>query len=109
MHLFGLKKFLSISLRTPNDLVYGETNRYPLHLFSFVRCIRYWLKLTRMEHHRLPRKAYAMLCHFDDKRKHNWVSKIRLKLFENGFGYIWLNQGVENVDLFLEFFLEKGL
>ena len=43
-------------MRTPNDLVYGETNRYPLFVNSAVRCIRYWLKLTRMEASKLPSK-----------------------------------------------------
>ena len=27
-------------MRTPNDLVYGETNRYPLFVNSAVRCRR---------------------------------------------------------------------
>ena len=36
-------------MRTPNDLVCGETNRYPLFVNSAVRSIRYLLKLTRME------------------------------------------------------------
>ena len=40
-------------MRTPNDLVYGETNRYPLFVNSAVGCIRYWLKSTRMEAFRL--------------------------------------------------------
>ena len=30
IHLFALKKFLGVSLQTPNDLVYGETARYPI-------------------------------------------------------------------------------
>ena len=49
VHLFVLGKFLGVGKRTPNDLIYGETNRYPLFVNSTVRYIRYWLKLTRME------------------------------------------------------------
>ena len=64
IYLFALKKFLGVEMRTPNDLVYGETNRYPLFVNSAVGCIRYWLKLTRMEASRLPSKAYRML-HMD--------------------------------------------
>jgi hypothetical protein len=30
VHLFALKKFLHVELRTPNDLVYKELNRYPV-------------------------------------------------------------------------------
>ena len=61
VHLFALKKFLGVEMRTLNDLVYGETNSYPLFVNSAVRCIRYWLKLTRMEASKLPSKAYRML------------------------------------------------
>ena len=49
VHLFGLKKFLGVDKRTPNDLVYGEVGRFPIYLNANVRCMRYWLKLTRME------------------------------------------------------------
>jgi len=44
VHLFALKSILGVEMQTPNDLVYGETNRYPLFVNSAVRCIRYWLK-----------------------------------------------------------------
>ena len=43
VHLFALKKFLGVEMRIPNDLIYGETNRYPLFVNSAVRRIRYWL------------------------------------------------------------------
>ena len=56
-------------MRTPNDLVYGETNRYPLFVNSAVRCIRYWLKLTRMEASKLPSKAYRILHVLDARGK----------------------------------------
>ena len=56
-------------MRTPNDLVYGETNRYPLFVNSAVRCVRYWLKLTRMEASKLPSKAYRMLHVLDERGK----------------------------------------
>ena len=42
-------------MRTPND--------------SAVRCIRYWLKLTRMEAPKLPSKAYRMLHVLDARGK----------------------------------------
>ena len=61
LHLYAMKKFLNVEARTPNDLVYGELNRYPIYLNSYVKCISYWLKLTRMENHKLPYKAYQLL------------------------------------------------
>ena len=56
IHLYALKKFLSVDLRTPNDLVYSELNRHPITINSVVNCIRYWFKLLEMEDHRLPPK-----------------------------------------------------
>ena len=61
-------------MRTPN----GETNRYPLFVNSAVRCIRYWLKLTRMEASKLPNKADRMLHVLDKQGKRNWASNVRL-------------------------------
>ena len=52
-------------MRTPKDLVYGETDRFPVTLNSAIRCIRYGLKLTCMDEDRLPRKAYLILCNLD--------------------------------------------
>ena len=95
VHLFALKKFMGVEMRTPNDLIYGKTNRYLLFVNSAVRCIRYWLNLTRMDGSRLRCKAYSMLRELDARGKRNWVSNVRCKLNQFGFGYVWLNQGVE--------------
>ena len=94
LHMFALKKFLGVESRTPNDLIYGETNRYPLSILAAIRCIKYWLKLITMEHDRWPRKAYDMLFALDVKGYNNWVSNIRQCLCENGFGHVWYFQGV---------------
>ena len=60
-------------MRSPNDLVYGETNRYPLFVNSAVGCIRYWLKLARMEASRLPSNAYRMLQVLDERGQRIWA------------------------------------
>ena len=104
VHLHALKKFLRVNMKTPNDLVYSETNRYPIYLNSIVRCIRYWVKLTRMKNSRLPRKAYNMLHDLDLRGKSNWVSKVKMKLFELGFGDVWVQQGVGNAGQFFREF-----
>ena len=91
VHLFALKKILGVELRTPNDFVYGETNRYPLFVNSVVRCIRYRLKLTRMEASKLPNKADRMLHVLDEQSKRNWASNVRLNCIEmNLVLYGWI-------------------
>ena len=85
VHLFGLKRYLGVDRRTPNNLVYGEVGRFPIQINASVRCIRYWLKLTRMEEHRLP--------NLDQRGKTNWVTDVRKTLCANGFSYAWVLAG----------------
>ena len=69
LHLFGLKCYVGVIRKTPNDLVYGEIGRFRIQIDASVRCIRYWLKLTRMKEHRLPLKTYKMLLNMDQRGK----------------------------------------
>ena len=85
VHLYALKRFSWVGMKTPNDLVYGETDKFPITLNSAVRCIRCWLKLERMGEDRLPHKAYMMLYNLDARGKRNWVSNVRMQLFQYGF------------------------
>ena len=101
VHLFALKKFLFVKLTTPNNLVYKELNRYPIVINSIIRCISYWLKLMNMDDNRIPKKAYLMLHRLDVLGKRNWVTNIREFLLSNGFGDVWMNQGVVNEKCFV--------
>ena len=101
VHLFALKRFLHIDTRSPNDLVYGELGRYPLYINSFVKCIKYWLQLNRMDTFRLPFKAYKILYNLDSNGKRTWATNVRNFLNVHGFSFVWNNQGVENVNIFL--------
>ena len=88
-------------------MIYGDTARYLLYINAYVRAIRYWLKITRMNEKRLPHKAYLMLLHLDEQGKSNSVTKIRKTLFRFGFGYVWQNKGVQEVNLFIRCFRQK--
>ena len=57
-----------------------------------------------MDNGRLPKKAYLLLKRLDDKGKITWVTDVRKCLFLYGFGFVWLNQGVDNVKEFLSHF-----
>ena len=37
----------------------------------------------------------------------NWVSNVRMKLFQDGFESVWMNQGVGRVREFIRAFREK--
>ena len=88
VRLFGLKRYLGVDRRTPNDLVYGEVGRFPVQINACVRCIRYWLKLMRLEEHRLPLRGYQMLFNLDQRGKTNWVTNVRKTLCANGFSCV---------------------
>jgi len=107
VHLFALKQFLGLDRRTPTDLVYSETNRYPLSVNAAVRCIRYWVKILHMDECRLPFKSYQMLYDLDVKGKSTWASQICTCLCELGFGFVWLNQGVGNCREFINIFRQR--
>ena len=107
VHLYGLKKYLNVDNKTPNDLVYSELGRYPITINSAINCIRYWIKLTEMENHRLPKRAYNTLYNLDARGKQTWATKVRLCLMQNGFGYAWFNQGVGNANLFLKIIKQR--
>ena len=94
VHLFGLKRYLGVDRRTPNDLVYGDVGRFPIQINASVRCIKYWLKLTCMDDHRLLLGAYKMLLNLDQRGKTNLMTNVRKILCVNGFSYVWDNQGV---------------
>eukprot|EP00745_Piridium_sociabile_P014995 TRINITY_DN220_c0_g1_i2.p1 TRINITY_DN220_c0_g1~~TRINITY_DN220_c0_g1_i2.p1 ORF type:complete len:782 (+),score=58.82 TRINITY_DN220_c0_g1_i2:69-2414(+) len=107
LHLFAMKRFLNVNSRTPNDFVYGDLGRYPLYLNSYVKCISYWLKLTRMDNHRLPYKAYKTIYNLDVNGKKTWVTDVRKCLYSYGFAYVWENQGVENIIEFIKCFKQR--
>ena len=63
--------------------------------------------LTKMDVSRIPCKADRMLRELDARGKRNWVSNVCYKLNYFGFGYIWLNQGVEGINQFLHVLRER--
>ena len=107
VHVMALKKFLLVNTRTPNGFVYKELNRYPIVINSAMRCVRYWLKLLHMNDDRIPKKAYLMLCRLDASGKRNWVTKVRECLFKFGFGWVWMNQGVGRMNVFVHTFQQR--
>ena len=74
VHLYALKKFLNVDMKTPNDLVYTELRRYPIMINSTINAIRYWLRVVQMENTRIPRTAYDTLCKLDRNGKETWAT-----------------------------------
>ena len=94
----------AVPIHTTSVLARGELGRYPLCLAYFIRCIKYWLKLTRMENFRYPKQSYLMLKNLDDRNRITWATSIRNLLCRYGFGYVWIAQEVGDIDNFNQIF-----
>jgi len=60
-----------------------------------------------MENTRLPKSSYNMLLELDQNNKPNWVTYVKNILFRFGFGHVFINQGVGNVELFIYSFKQR--
>ena len=102
-HLFACKKFLGVSIKTPNLMVYGETGRFPLYIYSTLCAIRYWFKLQRMDISRIPKQAYEMQKKkmFDANQESNWALQVKDCFDKFGFSHVWLDGGVAHEKVFL--------
>ena len=107
VHLFAIKRLLNVSIKTPNTLIYCETGRYPLYIQTHTKCLKYWLTLLRMPETRIPKMTYLMLLDLHYKDKRNWATDVCYTLYRYGFGYVWENQGVEDVNGFLVAFRQR--
>ena len=113
VHMFACKRFLNVSIKTPNTMVYGELGRYPLYIDSTISAVRYWFKLQNMLLCRLPKQAYVMTknritgCTGDKNERHNWAFLLKKCLDFCGFSEVWINGGVGNEKMFLKIFKER--
>ena len=99
-HLFAIKRLLSVSDKSPNHMVYGETGRYPLYIDSTLSSIRYWFKLLKMPESRYPKQCLLHMTAALNRRERFytpfWVQNIRDCLIKFGFQNVWNNQGTQN-------------
>ena len=89
----------------------GELGRYPLYIHYFCRCVKFWFNIihNNASEPRLRTSMYNNLKRLDDNGRHTWATEIRYLLYRYGFGHVWLNQGVEDIPLFLELFKQRLL
>ena len=55
------RKFLKLPSNTTTIFVRGECGRGPLYVDCFRKCIRYWIRLTRMNTYRYPYQLTKLL------------------------------------------------
>ena len=108
IHYYTCKRLIKVPLKTCNFGVLGECGRYPLYIETAKRVLKYWIKILHMQNDRYVKKCYNMMLHYDNFGCTNWVSNVKKILYENGFGYIWENQHVQNENVFLQR-VEQGM
>ena len=101
------KNILGVKKPTQNDFVYGELSRTPMIVRRHMRIIKYWLNIVMGK-----KSPYVVgLYHFflrqiDSNNKPSWVRSVK-SLNRTGFGDVWVNQGVGNIDMFMNTFKQR--
>ena len=85
----------------------GECGRLPLCTSHMPICVKYWLKLIRMENTRYPKSCYEMLWQLDSIGRYTWATNIKNMLYLYGFGYNWIAQDVGNDENFTCLFKQR--
>ena len=100
-HIRFCKRYCSLSTNVADFFALGECGRLPLCTTYLSNCVKYWLKLIRMQEYRYPRQCYFMLKRLDEVGRKTWASCVRELLFSYGFGHVWLAHEVGNENDFL--------
>ena len=103
IHLQFCKKLLRVKQCTQNDFIYGELGRTSLLVDRHLRILKYWPKICNVNRNNYIWHIYNILLSDINRspNKLNWVSLVRDLLSHLGFQYVWLQQGVGNVNAFL--------
>ena len=68
---------------------------------STLRCLKYWLRVLKMDDIRIPKQAYKMMILMDEREKKGWVNQVKNVLSKNAFYCVWLQQRVGDENKFL--------
>ena len=110
IHLKFCKIILGVKKRTQNDFIYGELGRIPMQLTRYIRIIKYWLNIVTGKKSYLVTSLYhASVMRMDVDNSPSWARNVKVLLCSNGFGEAWYNQGVSNVDIFMNLFRQRIL
>jgi hypothetical protein len=101
------KQILGVSSSASRAVALGECGRLPLAVNCIMKFIKFWVKLIKLDSSILTRAAYVMLYDLDKMGRHTWATEVKKTLNLYGFGYVWMNQKVENEMVFLNEFKNK--
>ena len=103
------KFVLNIPIQVPNCFVRSELGRYTIAPYKYSRAIKYWLRIIHLSDNRLPKLCYKLKTRWTKTNTNCWAFQVRDLLFRTGLGDVWLNQGVERIEIFLKHFKTRLL
>ena len=106
IHMYACKRVLGVSMKTPNALIYAELNRFPLTIDSIMRTVKYWMKILQLPQGRIPRQAYEREKN-ELNKVNGWGKNLKKQFEENGYGYVWQNEGTANWNSFCRAFKQR--
>ena len=83
-----LKYVLGVSRKTPNLAVTGDLGRYPIHIYCYVKQVKYWLKIVKNREESILGACYRRLFKDCENGKNNWATSVKHLLQEHGFGLV---------------------
>jgi hypothetical protein len=100
---------LGVKTQTQNCFIYGELGRMPLRQTRLVKVIKYWFKILQSEEKKYRRHIYYLMLQDIERYpdKSSWATHVRNILEIYGFSDVWTNQGVANVNCFLNVFKQR--
>ena len=104
VHVTFCRFVLGVGKCSIPSAVLGECGRSPLICTYLKRPIKFWLKILKLEEEKLMYKAYKLQLQLVDRNVVCWSARIKLILYEYGFGHVWLSQGVGNGQQFINIF-----
>ena len=108
IHLKFCKSVLNVRTNTSSMGVYGELGRYPLYISRYLQILKYWFKLLNTDNIIL-KTVYKMCLEDCNKGCKNWLYNVKQMLNNYGFAYIWDQQHVLSIKVFIMTFKQRLL
>ena len=91
------KTMLGVKDSTATAAIYTELGRFPLHIRSKVRIIKYWIRLSKCQSNFVLSKCFNMSKKLDDLGYKSWFSNVRKILIECDLLF-YLDEGVDTTN-----------
>ena len=103
MNDIASKRYMCVGIKSCNAGVLGDCGRFPLHIETAKRCVKYWIKILKMPNTRLIKKVPQ----HDELGNSNRYSRVKQLLQSIGFINVWEMQDIKNGSSFISAFVQR--